>query len=137
MDTGTIRTVMATINIKLKWHHLNRNNWHHPTEMAGTIRTVVSNNQLNRQIKVYVVSVGIPTISFIAFAHRQKPLHGSQKTIKKTDHILVISIKVYPNFELESLILSFDERVEVIEPRYIQDRITDRLLASTNNYSRP
>lgn len=33
---------MVTINIKLKWHHLNRNNWHHPTEMAGTIRTVVS-----------------------------------------------------------------------------------------------
>src|SRR5690606_20824905 len=29
-------------NISLKWHHLNRNNWHHLTEMAGTIRTVVS-----------------------------------------------------------------------------------------------
>lgn len=24
------------------WHHLNRNSWHHPTEMTGTNQTVIS-----------------------------------------------------------------------------------------------
>jgi DNA-binding NarL/FixJ family response regulator len=48
---------MATINIKLKWHHLNRNNWHHPTEMAGTIRTVVSKD--DTESVTYMLKAGI------------------------------------------------------------------------------
>uniref|UniRef100_F4CBH9 Uncharacterized protein n=1 Tax=Sphingobacterium sp. (strain 21) TaxID=743722 RepID=F4CBH9_SPHS2 len=30
------------VNINLKWHHLNRNYRHYRTELAGTIRTVIS-----------------------------------------------------------------------------------------------
>ncbi|WP_031301989.1 ATP-binding protein, partial [Sphingobacterium paucimobilis] len=30
----------------LKWHHLNRNSWHHPTEMTGTNQTVISKTDL-------------------------------------------------------------------------------------------
>lgn len=34
------------VNINLKWHHLNRNYRHYRTELAGTIRTVISSNWL-------------------------------------------------------------------------------------------
>ncbi len=43
IDSGTKRTVMEMVNINLKWHHLNRDYRHYRTELAGTIRTVISN----------------------------------------------------------------------------------------------
>ncbi|MBO9672194.1 MAG: WYL domain-containing protein [Sphingobacteriaceae bacterium] len=65
-----------------------------------------------------------------------KPLHHSQKKVKYTDEELTIAIEVIPNYELESLILSFGERVEVIEPDSFKDRIKTRLADGINNYQR-
>jgi len=56
-----------------------------------------------------------------------KPLHHSQKKISYIDGELVISIQVIPNYELESLILSFGERVEVLEPEYFKKGIINRI----------
>jgi predicted DNA-binding transcriptional regulator YafY len=61
-----------------------------------------------------------------------KPLHHSQKKIDYTNDELTISIEVIPNYELESLILGFGERVEVISPDMLILHIKNRLkLAST------
>lgn len=45
-----------------------------------------------------------------------KPLHQTQKMIRKTEHGFETSIKVIPNYELKKLILSFGERIEIITP---------------------
>lgn len=56
-----------------------------------------------------------------------KPLHGSQRIISKSTDELVVSIEVLPNYELESLILSFGERVSVQSPPDLRERIAARL----------
>jgi len=62
-----------------------------------------------------------------------KPLHGSQKSIR-TDDGLMISIEVMENFELESLLLSFGEHVKIISPQHLQNRISARLKKGIDQY---
>lgn len=56
-----------------------------------------------------------------------KPLHHSQKKIVYDNGELTISIEVIPNYELESLILSFGERVQVLEPESVRNQIFKKL----------
>lgn len=63
-----------------------------------------------------------------------KPLHHSQKKVSDIDGELTISIEVIPNYELESLVLSFGERVMVIEPDDFKNLIKGRLEDGINNY---
>lgn len=58
-----------------------------------------------------------------------KPIHGSQKI---SENILTLELK--PNYELESLILSFGENFKVLEPQNLVDKIKDRVIQLTNFY---
>ncbi|MEX1014197.1 MAG: WYL domain-containing protein [Candidatus Paceibacterota bacterium] len=61
-----------------------------------------------------------------------KPLHPSQKTQWK-DGKLQVTIEVIPNYELESVILSFGENVKIKEPKYLHDKIRLRLSETKNS----
>jgi predicted DNA-binding transcriptional regulator YafY len=54
-----------------------------------------------------------------------KPLHPSQKS-EWLEGKLQVTIEVIPNYELESLILSFGEKVRVLEPEKLKDKINYR-----------
>jgi predicted DNA-binding transcriptional regulator YafY len=56
---------------------------------------------------------------------RTKPLHQSQKPIRKTERGFETSIKVIPNYELQKLILSFGERIEILTPIYLRNTIRE------------
>lgn len=62
---------------------------------------------------------------------KSKPIHGSQK-IKEN----ILSIQVKINYELESLILSYGENMEVIDPRELEKRILQRLDKAISQYSK-
>jgi predicted DNA-binding transcriptional regulator YafY len=55
-----------------------------------------------------------------------KPIHPSQKS-EWVDGKLRVTIEVIPNYELESLILSFGRKVKVLEPTVLRERITSDL----------
>lgn len=55
-----------------------------------------------------------------------KPLHGSQKTVENNETGLTVSIEVIPNYELESLILSYGEKCEVLSPPHLNEKIKKR-----------
>lgn len=61
-----------------------------------------------------------------------KPIHGSQKIVSAEKRI--ISIDVMPNRELESIILSFGEDVEVIEPQSFRKTIVNKIKKSYEVY---
>jgi predicted DNA-binding transcriptional regulator YafY len=63
-----------------------------------------------------------------------KPLHGSQKSITHDDQELMISIEVIPNYELESLILSFGDLVTVLQPDTLRDKILNRCHIAIQKY---
>jgi predicted DNA-binding transcriptional regulator YafY len=62
-----------------------------------------------------------------------KPLHPSQK-IERTGLQPIIRLKLIPNYEFESLILSYGENLTVIEPVEIRLKISDRIFVLRNSY---
>jgi predicted DNA-binding transcriptional regulator YafY len=63
-----------------------------------------------------------------------KPIHGSQKVKEKGATYTVISLQLIPNYELESLILSYGEGLEILEPQTLRETIKKRIELISNNY---
>jgi len=63
-----------------------------------------------------------------------KPLHGSQKKVSLDETGIVVSITVIPNHELEQLLLSFGEHVEVIKPIELRKKMESRVNSMVNKY---
>ena len=56
-----------------------------------------------------------------------KPFHASQRHIETKDHSTIIELKLRWNFELEALILSFGDHIEVLSPLSLRQKIADRI----------
>lgn len=67
---------------------------------------------------------------------RTKPLHLSQRIIEEAEGYAVISINVKVNKELESLILSFGDDMEIIAPASFRDRIAEKVKVMNQLYSK-
>ena len=63
-----------------------------------------------------------------------KPIHETQKHKWQNEETLEVKIKVFPNYELERLILSYGDSVKVIEPLYLKNQILIRLQKCINQY---
>jgi len=66
---------------------------------------------------------------------KTKPLHGSQKIKEENEHYAIIEIEVIPNFELESILLSFGENIEVLQPTALKEKIIERIRLTTEAYT--
>ena len=63
-----------------------------------------------------------------------KPLHPTQKHEWINDKLRV-EIKLVLNYELESTLLSFGEKVQIIEPKALQEKIAERISNASSIYS--
>lgn len=81
------------------------------------------------KIEDVVLKVGKNLISYIT----TKPLHGSQK-IKEMGNNFEVHLKLIPNYELETLILSFGEKIQVLEPITLAENIKERINKMKTNY---
>jgi predicted DNA-binding transcriptional regulator YafY len=81
------------------------------------------------KIEDIVLKVDKTLISYIT----TKPLHGSQK-IKEIGNNFEVHLKLIPNYELETLILSFGEKIQVLQPITLVEKINDRINKMKNNY---
>jgi predicted DNA-binding transcriptional regulator YafY len=63
-----------------------------------------------------------------------KPLHPSQKAKFLDTGELFVQLKLIPNYEFEMLILSFGEKVKVLKPISIKERIIFRIGQTQKNY---
>jgi hypothetical protein len=63
---------------------------------------------------------------------KAKPIHGSQKIIDADDH--TISLNLIPNRELEAILLSFGDDVEVIEPQPLRLQVANKIKKSFEKY---
>ena len=66
---------------------------------------------------------------------RTKPLHGSQKIREEENHFLV-ELKLIPNYELESCLLSYGENIEVLEPPLLKEKLKLRIEDLHQNYQK-
>lgn len=66
---------------------------------------------------------------------RTKPLHLSQRIVEEAKDYAIISINVKVNKELESLILSFGEDIEVMAPASFRDKIAEKIQETNKKYT--
>lgn len=82
----------------------------------------------NRAVEKVVLKFSQHRFPFI----KAKPIHGSQKIQSEENHI--ISLEVMPNRELESILLSFGEDVEVLEPKRFRQQLADKIKKTYEKY---
>lgn len=63
-----------------------------------------------------------------------KPLHGSQKLVKKTKDYTIISLMIHINYEMKSLLFSLGENLKVIEPASLKIEIKEKAKQLIKNY---
>ena len=63
-----------------------------------------------------------------------KSIHETQRHKWIDDEIFEVKIKVYLNYELERLILSYGDSVKVMQPKHLREKIKKRLLSGLHNY---
>jgi len=91
-------------------------------------------------IGVSVPNNGVPQKIILKIDHelwpyiKTKPLHGSQKVKQETNEFTLIQLEVHLNYELESLILSRGEAIEVIEPVELRTKVNKRIQQLLNKY---
>ena len=94
-------------------------------EMIGVSKDTRTEPQI---VKLWVSPAQWPYI-------KTKPLHGAtQHLVSQDEQGAVITIEVYLNYELEQLLLSFGEKVKVLEPMELKERIKQRLAEAAKNY---
>lgn len=62
------------------------------------------------------------------------PIHISQKLIEKSKEGAIISLTIVVNFELERLLLSYGNRIKVIEPKTLKETIKNELKETLSYY---
>jgi len=89
--------------------------------------TVVS----DKEIEKIVLSVSKTLFPYI----QTKPLHGSQKVKERGGEEIIIELELIPNYEFESLLLSFGEGISILEPLTLKNKIKDRIEKMKELYS--
>jgi len=84
-------------------------------------------NYLDQHLQSVVIKLSPQVVPYI----KTKPVHESQ--VVTSDNILKLKVKL--NYELETLILSFGEKMTVIEPIELRDKILKRIHDSFNQYN--
>jgi predicted DNA-binding transcriptional regulator YafY len=67
---------------------------------------------------------------------KTKPIHGSQKLKEQGATHSLISIDLIPNYELESLILSYGEGLEIIKPEELRVKLNKRITKMLSLYKK-
>ena len=94
-------------------------------EMIGVSKDTRTEPQT---VKLWISSAQWPYI-------KTKPLHGATQRLVSLDETgAVITIEVYINYELEQLLLSFGEKVKVLEPEELKNKIKQRVAEGYNLY---
>lgn len=83
-----------------------------------------------QKIEEVIFSVNVDDAKYLI----TKPLHISQEIISESKNKTTFVIKVIPNFELESVLLSFGEIIHIIKPQHLRKKIKERLLKQLENY---
>lgn len=66
---------------------------------------------------------------------KTKPLHWSQKKLKRTKNGFETSIKVLLNYELQKILLSFGSKIVVLSPKSLKDKLFKHIISMQENYT--
>lgn len=91
------------------------------------VGVTLGNDGIQEHIVLEITSQLMPYI-------QTKPLHGSQKVKNRESEVTTVTLDLIPNYEFESLLLSFGEGISVIEPSSLRERMKKRIQSLNNKY---
>lgn len=89
-------------------------------------RIGVSEGKVKEKIKIKLQVVDSKLLPYI----KTKPIHGLQ--VHKND---IIELELVPNYEFESLILSYGEKIRILEPIELVESMRERIKKMNENYN--
>ncbi len=94
----------------------------------NVIGVSVKSNKPVEEVRLWVDKEQLPYML-------SKPIHKTQRIeTKNDDGSAIVAINVVQNFELQQLLLSFGERVNILSPQSLKDEILDRIKKNIDNY---
>jgi len=82
-------------------------------------------------VEKIILKISNNSINYI----KTKPLHGSQKIKEENINFVIVELELISNYELESLILSYGENIEVLEPIILRNSLKERVETLRNKYN--
>ncbi|MFT7606409.1 MAG: putative DNA-binding transcriptional regulator YafY [Saprospiraceae bacterium] len=65
---------------------------------------------------------------------KTKPIHYSQEIVEEKEGAVIFSFNLILNYELESLLLSFGEKIKVLKPLKLKKLLKRRIILASENY---
>jgi predicted DNA-binding transcriptional regulator YafY len=129
----------------------NINQWHFPLERIENLKVshdfkyiddetedwqdyfydIVGVTRYEGQVEKILMHVNKEMAPYI----KTKPLHPTQKFRKINEHLYEVEIKVIPNLELNSLLLSFGKNLIVKEPLFLKQKLKETITIMSENYN--
>jgi len=112
---------------ELKEEYINNTEINFEEYFDDVVGVTVLKNQLVKKVLLKASTSIWPYI-------QSKPLHGSQKVISKDNDYIIIELMVQVNYELTTLLFSYGESLDVLEPEELVTEIKNKAKALLNNY---
>lgn len=129
----------------------NENQWHFPLDRIENLRLlheykyiedktddwqdyfydIIGVTRFDQTVERIILHVNREMAPYI----HTKPLHPTQKIKKINDETYEVQIRVIPNYELNSLLLSFGKNLTVIEPLHLKLTMKEIILEMIDNYN--
>ena len=100
------------------------------TEFSDYFDDVIGVTVPESESENVVLRISKPRFEYI----RTKPLHLTQHIVEDNDDFAVININVKINKELESLVLSFGNDIEVLSPIYFKQQVANKIRSMNQKY---
>jgi predicted DNA-binding transcriptional regulator YafY len=128
----------------------NKNQWHFPLERIENLAVtydfnyqldetedwqdyfydIIGVTRFDEQVERIILHVNKEMAPYV----QTKPLHPTQKFKKINEQTYEVEIKVIPNLELNSLLLSFGKNLTVQEPLTLKEKLKGIISEMNNNY---
>lgn len=100
------------------------------TDFAEFFEDVVGVTVPDTEVQQVDIRVSMGLWPYIA----SKPLHGSQKVVRKAKDAVIIRLMLKLNYELQSVLLSYGEELEVLAPAELRATLRGRAKALAKHY---
>ena len=99
----------------------------HAEHFKSVIGVTLEAGKIPVEIIVKISSTQVPYV-------KTKPIHDSQKVLQENENEMIISLKLIPNYEFYSSMLSFGPLIQIVSPEEIREKVCHLLTDACKQY---